>query len=70
MGEGTVKRPLLGRRGTIEITDAEMKLLSSRVLVERLVAAGASRLTAERFVQIERGSAEPARSRPHGVSRR
>ena len=70
MGEGTVKRPLLGRRGTIEIDDAEMRLLSATVLVERLVAAGASRLTAMRFVEIERGSAEPGRARPHPVSRR
>jgi hypothetical protein len=39
-------------------------------LVERLVAGGASRLTAERMVAIERGEAEPGRARRHAQARR
>jgi hypothetical protein len=39
-------------------------------VVDRLVEAGSSRLTAERIVEIERGEAEPGRARPHGMSRR
>ena len=39
-------------------------------LVERLVASGASRLTAERIVAIERGEAAPGRARRHTQSRR
>ena len=38
--------------------------------VERLVAGGASRLTAERLVAIERGDAEPGRARRHALARR
>jgi hypothetical protein len=49
--------------------DAEVKLLTSSVLVDRLVACGVSRLTAERFVEIQRGTAEPGRARRHPVSR-
>jgi hypothetical protein len=56
--------------GTIEISDEEMQLLGSNALVARLVARGFSRLTAERFVEIERGEAEPGRARPHPVARR
>jgi hypothetical protein len=55
--------------GKIEIADAEMHL-SSVVLVERLVARGFSRLSAERFVEIERGAGEAGRARPHPVARR
>jgi hypothetical protein len=39
-------------------------------LVQRLVAEGASRLTAERIAAIERGDAEPGRARRHPQSRR
>jgi hypothetical protein len=39
-------------------------------VVDRLVEAGASRLTAERIVEIERGDAEPGRARPHSMARR
>jgi hypothetical protein len=60
----------VARLGKIEIADADMKLLTSLALVERLVSHGASRLTAERFVAIERGRAEPGRARPHPVARR
>jgi len=35
-----------------------------------LVADGASRLTAERIIAIERGDAEPGRARRHTQSRR
>jgi hypothetical protein len=42
----------------------------ARALVQRLVAEGASRLTAERIVAIERGDAEPGRARRHPQSRR
>jgi hypothetical protein len=58
------------RFGTIEIAEADAKRLSSATLVERLVANGASRLTAQRMVEIERGSAEPGRARPHTTARR
>jgi hypothetical protein len=60
----------VARFGKIEIADAEIKALSSTALFERLVASGVSRLTAERFVAIERGTAEPGRARPHAVARR
>ena len=49
--------------GKIELADPAMKLLSNSALVERLVVSGFSRLTAERFVEIERGTAEPGRAR-------
>ena len=39
-------------------------------LVQRLVAGGASRLTAERIAAIKRGDAEPGRARRHPQSRR
>jgi hypothetical protein len=39
-------------------------------IAELLVAAGFSRLTADRMVAIERGEAEPGRARPHGMARR
>jgi hypothetical protein len=55
--------------GGIEITARDMKTLSSATIVERLVFGGASRLTAERIVAIERG-AEPGRARPHTNARR
>jgi hypothetical protein len=49
--------------GKIELADPAMKGLSNSALVERLVVNGFSRLTAERFVEIERGTAEPGRAR-------
>jgi hypothetical protein len=54
----------------VDISEADMLGLSSTVLVARLVAGGVSRLTAERFVEIQRGSAEAGRARPHAVARR
>ena len=47
-----------------------MRELSNSALVERLVVSGYSRLTAERFVEIERGTAEAGRARPHTTARR
>lgn len=54
----------------LEIGDADPQFMSSTVLVAQLVARGVSRLTAERFVEIERGDAEAGRARPHAVARR
>lgn len=56
----------MGRFGKVEISAADVKALSN---VEQLVARGASRLTAERIVAIERGDAEPGRARPHTQAR-
>jgi hypothetical protein len=58
------------RFGDVEITSTDLKSLSSSVIVDRLVAGGVSRLTAERIVAIERGTAEPGRARPHATARR
>jgi hypothetical protein len=58
------------RLARIEISESEMQLLSSTALVARLVAGGVSRLTAERFIAIQRGSAEAGRARPHAIARR
>jgi hypothetical protein len=44
--------------------------LRRMTLVEQLVDGGASRLTAERIVEIELGEAEPGRARRHTQSRR
>jgi hypothetical protein len=68
----TEKRCVIAQKetdGKIEISAAEMHL-STVALVERLVDRGFSRLTAERFVAIERGAAEAGRARPHPVARR
>jgi hypothetical protein len=59
-----------GRLASIEISKSDMQLLSTTALVARLVAGGVSRLTAERFVEIQRGSAEAGRARPHALARR
>jgi hypothetical protein len=55
---------------SVEISESDLKLVSTSVLVSRLVAGGVSRLTAERFVEIRRGPAESGRARPHATSRR
>jgi hypothetical protein len=54
----------------VEISESELMLLSDTVLVARLVAGGVSRLTAERFVEIQRGAGESGRARPHAMARR
>jgi hypothetical protein len=66
----TAPSPKIGRIERIGISEPEMEGLSSTVLIARLVAGGVSRLTAERFVEIQRGSAEAGRARPHTLSRR
>jgi hypothetical protein len=58
------------RFGAIEIAEADVKRLSGPALIQRLMAEGASRLTAERMLAIERGTAEPGRARTHTLSRR
>jgi len=49
--------------GRVEIAEADLKTLSSSLIVDRLVAGGVSRLSAERIVAIEQGIAEPGRAR-------
>jgi hypothetical protein len=58
------------RFGSIEILEADWTKLSDTAIVERLIAGGASRLTAERIVAIERGEAEPGRARTRTHARR
>lgn len=60
----------IDRLAHIEISESEMKHLSSTVLVARLVEGGVSRLTAERFIAIQRDGVEAGRARPHPVARR
>jgi hypothetical protein len=60
----------VSRFGRIEIPDADAMTLSDAAIVERLVAGGASRLTAQRIVAIERGEAETGRARQHTHRRR
>jgi len=55
---------------SIAIPESELRRLSNAALVERLVSGGVSRLTAERFVEIQRGNCVPGRARPHSPSRR
>jgi hypothetical protein len=55
---------------TIKISDIDTARLTGRALVERLVDNGISRLTAERFVVLERDDVEAGRARPHTQSRR
>ena len=58
------------KAGEIQLAVKEMKALSSATVVARLVDKGVSRLTAERIVEIERGTVEPGRARTHTMSRR
>jgi hypothetical protein len=58
------------RFGRLEISESELKGLSSAALVDRLMAGGISRLSAERIAAIEQGSAEPSRARSHMQARR
>jgi hypothetical protein len=53
-----------------EHSDPDRNHLEDSALVDHLVAGGASRLTAERIVAIERGEAEPGRARRHVQARR
>jgi hypothetical protein len=57
------------RFATIGITEAQIRELSSATLVDRLVATGSSRLSAQRIVAIERGLADAGRARSHAKGR-
>jgi hypothetical protein len=59
-----------GGLGGLRLSDSELSRLRDWEVVDLLVEAGSSRLTAERMVAIERGNAEPGRARPHGMARR
>jgi hypothetical protein len=59
-----------GRFGSLALSDSEVSRLRDWEVVDLLVEAGSSRLTAERMVEIERGEADPGRARPHGMARR
>ena len=54
----------------IQLAVREMKFLSNAMVVERLVDAGVSRLSAVRIIEIEREACEPGRARTHTTSRR
>jgi hypothetical protein len=58
------------RFGRVDIGEAELKALTSSALIDRLIAGGISRLSAERIAAIERGNAERGRARAHAQSRR
>jgi len=54
----------------IQLAVREMTALSNAMVVERLVDAGISRLSAQRIVEVERQACEPGRARTHTMSRR
>jgi len=56
--------------GSLSLSDSQLSRLRDWEVVDLLVEAGSSRLTAERMVEIEGGEAEPGRARPHGMARR
>ena len=58
-----------GRAKKFELPGEDVSRLTDAGFVERLIEAGASRLTAERIVAIERGAAEAGRARAHSQSR-
>lgn len=60
----------MARIGKVEIEEGDLRWMSNTELVARLVAGGVSRLTAERFIAIERGAEKAGRARPHPISRR
>jgi hypothetical protein len=60
----------IARFGRVEMTERELRMLSSSALVHRLVESGISRLGAERMVAIERGDAEAGRARRHTQAHR
>lgn len=76
-----IRQPLSTQGGTMAGKDAKIEhepensetdanRLEDSAFVERLVADGASRLTAERIVAIQQGGAEPGRARRHTQARR
>jgi hypothetical protein len=56
--------------GSLEITNSELQYLSNAMIVERLVASGFSRLSADRIVAVQRGQVEPGRARRHAQGHR
>jgi hypothetical protein len=70
MAGGTANGSKSDRLSDIDISESDLRLLSKTVLVSRLVERGFSRLTAERFVEIQRGTGEAGRARPHALARR
>jgi hypothetical protein len=51
---------------SLRFTDSELRRFRDwEVVIDLLIEAGSSRLTAERIVEIERGEAEPGRARHH-----
>ena len=57
------------RFGKVAISERQAEQLTDEELRQVLVEAGASRLTADRIIAIERGAAEPSRARRHAVRR-
>jgi hypothetical protein len=55
--------------GSLSLTDLQLSRLRDWEVVDLLIEAGSSRLTAERMVEIERGEAEPGRARRHTARR-
>ena len=55
--------------GKLELSESEAKRLGGARIVERLVATGVSRLSAERMVEIEREKLQPGRARRRAQSR-
>jgi hypothetical protein len=54
---------------SLSLTDSELRRLRDWEVVDLLIEAGSSRLTAERMVEIERGEAERGRARRHTARR-
>jgi hypothetical protein len=54
---------------SLSLTDSKLRRLRDWEVVDLLIEAGSSRLTAERMVEIERGEAEPGRARRHTARR-
>ena len=68
-------RPLLELVNTVspdggKTGDTEVRALAPTLMVAELVAAGVSRLTAERTVEIQQGEAEPGRARRHTAGKK
>ena len=55
--------------GSLSLTDSQLSRLRDWEVVDLLIEAGSSRLTAQRMVEIERGEAEPGRARRHTARR-
>ena len=52
------------------LTPAEASKLDEATVLERLIDAGVSKLTAARMLEVERVGTEPGRARRHGGQRR